>query len=93
MVSSGLNSTSVPFFSFEEVNLCSFINSPLLNSAVLDCPSRKAVTLKLIDNAFTALVPTPFNPIDFLNASLSYFPPVFILETTSTTLPNGIPLP
>ena len=46
-----------------------------------------------MDKAFTALVPTPFNPIDFLKASLSYFPPVFILETTSTTFPKGIPRP
>jgi hypothetical protein len=35
------------------------------------------------------LVPTPFNPTDFLKASLSYLAPVLIFETTSTTLPNG----
>ena len=29
----------------------------------------------------------------FLKALESYFPPVFILETTSTTFPNGIPRP
>ena len=37
------------------------------------------------ERAFTALVPTPLSPTDFLNALESYLPPVFILETTSTT--------
>ncbi len=46
-----------------------------------------------MERAFTALVPTPLSPTDFLKARESYFPPVFILETTSTTLPNGIPRP
>ena len=32
-------------------------------------------------------------PTDFLKALESYFPPVFILETTSTTFPNGMPRP
>ena len=39
----------------------------------------------------TALIPTPFNPTDFLKALLSYFAPVFILLETSTTLPSGTP--
>ena len=56
-------------------------------------PSRKASILKLIDNAFTALIPTPFNPTDFLKALESYFAPVFIFEATSINLPNGIPRP
>ena len=56
-------------------------------------PSLHESTLKLEESALTALVPTPFNPTDFLNALESYFPPVFILETTSTTFPSGIPLP
>ena len=32
-------------------------------------------------------------PTDFLNALESYLPPVFIFETQSITLPNGMPLP
>ena len=50
-------------------------------------------TLNFEDNALTAFVPTPLRPTDFLNALVSYLPPVFILETTSTNFPNGIPLP
>ena len=49
--------------------------------------------MKIDESALTAFVPTPFNPTDFLKALESYFPPVFIFDTTSTTLPNGIPLP
>ena len=41
----------------------------------------------------TALMPTPFNPTDFLNATESYFAPVFIFEAHSSTLPNGMPRP
>ena len=43
--------------------------------------------------AFTALVPTPLSPTDFLNARLSYLPPVLIFDTQSTTFPNGMPRP
>ena len=35
----------------------------------------------------------PLSPTDFLNALVSYLPPVFIFDTTSTTFPIGIPLP
>ena len=56
-------------------------------------PSLVEETIKDDDSALTALVPTPLSPTDFLNALVSYLPPVFILETTSTTLPIGIPLP
>ena len=48
---------------------------------------------KLSDKAFTALIPTPFKPTDFLKASESYFAPVFILDEASTSLPKGIPRP
>ncbi len=48
---------------------------------------------EMLLNAFTALIPTPFNPTDFLKALLSYFAPVFILLETSTTLPSGTPRP
>ena len=50
-------------------------------------------TLKNSDNALTAFVPTPFKPTAFLNALVSYLPPVLILETQSKTFPSGIPLP
>ena len=56
-------------------------------------PSRTDCTLKYCDKAFTALVPTPFSPTDFLKARVSYFPPVFILDTASIILPSGMPRP
>ena len=34
-----------------------------------------------------------FQPTAFLKALVSYFPPVYILETTSKNFPSGIPLP
>lgn len=48
---------------------------------------------EITTQAFTALIPTPFKPTDFLNALLSYLAPVFILLDTSTTLPRGTPRP
>ena len=69
------------------------IISPNSKLTIFDFPSRTDSTLKEEDKAFTAFVPTPFRPTDFLKALVSYFPPVFIRETTSTTLPSGIPLP
>ena len=76
-----------------EVISQSFNNSPLEKSTSFFCPSLTEKTLKDSERAFTAFVPTPFKPIDFLKASESYFPPVLIWETHSKTLPNGIPLP
>jgi hypothetical protein len=35
----------------------------------------------------------PFNPTDFLKAFESYLAPVFIFDTTSTSLPRGMPRP
>ena len=67
--------------------------SPYSNETFFNLPSLIDWTSKDDDRALTAFVPTPFKPTDFLNARVSYFPPVFILETTSTTLPSGIPLP
>ena len=56
-------------------------------------PSRYDWMKKLDDKAFTALIPTPFNPTDFLKALESYLPPVFIFDDTSRTLSRGIPRP
>ena len=49
--------------------------------------------IKLDDKAFTALIPTPFSPTDFLKALESYLAPVFMREETSSSFPNGIPRP
>ena len=46
-----------------------------------------------VERALTALMPTPLSPTDFLNALESYFPPVFMREETSTSLPRGTPRP
>ena len=67
--------------------------APFENSTNLLLPSLIDLILKYEDKALTALEPTPFNPTDFLNTLESYLAPVFILDTTSTTLPKGIPLP
>ena len=56
-------------------------------------PSRNAWISKWSDSAFTALIPTPFRPTDFWNASESYFAPVLIFAAQSISLPNGIPRP
>ena len=47
------------------------------------CPSRQAMISKWDERAFTALMPTPFRPTDFLKASPSYLPPVLILAAHS----------
>ena len=93
IISSGTKDTLVPFRLDVSFNNSSLVKLPCENSAEALLLSRVDSTLKNDDNAFTAFVPTPFNPTDFLNALESYFPPVFILETTSTTFPNGIPRP
>ena len=85
--------TLVPFLFDVEEGLISSTRTPLSNSAIFIIPSLTEKTENVSDNALTALHPTPFNPTDFLKALVSYFPPVFIFETTSTTFPNGIPLP
>ena len=54
------------------------MTSPFANSIALVLPSRNAWTSKNEESALTALIPTPFNPTDFLNASESYFAPVLI---------------
>ena len=92
-MSSGMNDTFVPFRLDESSIKSWLIRFPCSNSAEADLLSRVDSTLKNDDNAFTAFVPTPFRPTDFLKAFESYLPPVFIFETTSTTLPSGIPLP
>ena len=71
----------------------SLVKFPNSKTASFNSFSRLDSTVNLSERAFTALVPTPFRPTDFLNALESYFPPVFILETTSTTFPKGIPRP
>ena len=90
---SGMNSISVPLVDESLTTLKSSISSPLEKSTSFFWPSLIEKTLNDSDNAFTAFVPTPFKPIDFLNASESYLPPVFIWETHSKTFPSGIPLP
>ena len=90
---SGVNLIKVPFLSSVlTISKSSFI-VPFEKTAFLTSPSLNDVTEKESDNALTAFVPTPFKPTDFLNASESYLPPVFILETQSKTFPKGIPLP
>ena len=81
MVSSGVKYTAVPFGSKLSVCLCSLINSPLLNAAILLWPSLNACTLNWFDKALTAFVPTPFNPTDFWNALLSYFASETLMST------------
>ena len=92
MVSSGTKDTFVPFLLEVSSSKSWLVRFPCSNSAEADLLSRVDSTLKKDDKALTALVPTPFSPTDFLKALESYFPPVFIFETTSTTLPKGIPL-
>ena len=92
-MASGTNTTLVPLRRELSPTGDSSLNVPYSKAARLDCFSLFDSTIKLEESAFTALVPTPFNPTDFLNALESYFPPVFIFETTSTTLPSGIPRP
>ena len=50
-------------------------------------PSRYDFTSKWELRAFTAFTPTPFRPTLFLNALLSYLPPVFSTLTASTSFP------
>ena len=88
-----MKETLVPFLLDVSSKNSSLSKLPCENSAEADFPSLVDSTLKKVDKAFTAFVPTPFNPTDFLKAFESYFPPVFILETTSTTFPSGIPRP
>ena len=90
---SGENNTFVPFFCGVFSKGKSFTTSPLVNDTFLSSPSLMDSTEKSAESAFTALVPTPFKPTDFLKALESYLPPVFILETTSFTFPRGMPLP
>ena len=93
MPASGINKTLVPLLlELSEMGSCN-VRFPNSNSALVIWLSRTDSTLKIEDNALTAFVPTPLSPTDFLKAWESYFPPVFILETTSTTFPRGIPLP
>ena len=73
-------SDGISFEIFDQVD----IKSPVIFTTAFD---------EYVLRAFTALVPTPLSPTDFLKARVSYFPPVFILETTSTTFPKGIPRP
>ena len=93
MLLSGIKETLVPRRALEGCCSPSSIKAPNSKAARLACSSRTDSTTKEEESALTALVPTPFRPTDFLNARESYFPPVFILETTSTTFPKGIPRP
>jgi hypothetical protein len=47
----------------------------------------------LSESAFTAFCPTPLRPTAFWNVSLSYFAPVLMIETQSTSFPSGMPRP
>ena len=49
--------------------------------------------MKRLDNALTALVPTPFSPTLNWNTSSLYLAPVLMRETHSTILPSGMPRP
>ena len=93
ILESGLNTTFVPFLLDDSIIGSSLLISPYSKETFFNFPSLTDCTSKREDKAFTALVPTPFNPTDFLNALVSYLPPVFILETTSVTFPKGMPLP
>jgi hypothetical protein len=84
MLLSGIKVTLVPFLCDDSCISGSSTKTPLSKMAVFALPSLKACTLKLSESALTALVPTPFNPTDFLKTLESYLAPVFILETTST---------
>ena len=84
---------SVPFFLTDFSSSNWSVKTPHWKLANFDFPSLIDSTVNEEDKAFTALVPTPFKPTDFLNALESYLPPVFIFETTSISFPNGIPLP
>ena len=90
---SGIKLTNVPFFSFVSCSWSSLVILPLENSTFLTFPSRKDFMQKYEERAFTALIPTPFKPTDFLNTLESYLAPVFIFDATSITLLRGIPLP
>src|SRR5690606_40997512 len=90
MASSGMKDTLVPFLLEVSSRSSLLLRFPCSNSAEADLLSLVDSTLKYEERAFTALVPTPFKPTDFLKALESYFPPVFILDTTSTTLPKGM---
>ena len=83
----------VPLRLVVDSTLASSVSSPRTKPARLIWPSRTLSTTNSVLNAFTALVPTPFRPTDFLNARLSYLPPVLILDTQSTTFPKGMPRP
>ena len=93
MAASGMKRTFVPFRFEVSKGPSSEIKFPASKVAVFNKLSLLEETSNIEESAFTAFVPTPLSPTDFLNALLSYLPPVFILETTSTTFPSGIPLP
>ena len=90
---SGVKLTVVPFLPEFSCISSSLTTKPFENSTSLLLPSLIDLILKYDDRALTALDPTPFNPTDFLNTLESYFAPVLIFETTSTTFPKGIPRP
>ena len=92
-LSSATNDTAVPFLSATPLSLVSEISSPAAKRTVRASPSRTLRIVNALESAFTALMPTPFSPTDFLNAFESYLAPVFIFEATSTSLPSGMPRP
>ena len=83
----------VPFRLVVDSTFASSVSSPNSKPARLIWPSRTLSTTNSVLSALTAFVPTPLRPTDFLKARLSYFPPVLILDTQSTTLPRGMPRP
>ena len=83
----------VPLRLVVDSTFASSVSSPSSKPARFIWPSRTLSTTNSVLSAFTALVPTPFKPTDFLKARLSYLPPVLIFETQSTTFPSGMPRP
>ncbi len=90
---SGVNLTNVPLGSSVGKSGVSVSSWARLNSARRAMPSRLAWMTNDELRALTALMPTPLSPTDFLNALLSYFAPVLMIEATSTSFPRGMPRP
>jgi hypothetical protein len=64
-------------------------STPCSNVASANSPSRWLRTVKLVERALTALVPTPLRPTLNWKTSSLYLAPVLICETHSTTCRAG----